>query len=101
MKKNQIVEIVELGDKVQAEDDENIYEFDYGAYHRIFILGYCITYHKSQGSTIRNNVNIFDIDFVEYKGEKKPLYTAWAHMAHSLDTSKLHLRQYNMFPVTS
>lgn len=79
LKKNELVTVTEMNKetfKVQAECDDNEYEFDYGAFHRVFILGYCITYHKSQGDTIKGEVNIFDVEFVQWMGERKPLYTA-------------------------
>ena len=61
--------------------------------HKLFLLGYATTIHKSQGDTIDGDVNIFNMAFLRssYIGDlssKKAIYTALSR-ARSLENIKI------------
>ena len=83
-KKNEPVRICKM-DKETFTISNDIDELEYKIddFHKICLLGYATTIHKSQGDTIDGVINIFDYEFIiewlskiDYLLSKKALYTA-------------------------
>ena len=81
LKKNEKVIVVECGDGGFSVVNDMGYMMNcsYDMFHKTFLVGYCATAHKSQGDTIKGNVNLFDtaliMDFMSEEQSKKVIYT--------------------------
>lgn len=94
-KKNEEVFVVDYNDKsiILSNGVEEL-EIDYikkkkCIIHKLFLLGYATTIHKSQGDTIAGDVNMFDMEFInEWLNDRRALYTGLSRAKH---ISKIHL----------
>ena len=83
LKKNEEVEVVDFGNNwIKLTNNNDVKDLiikwkTNKDFHKKFLLGYATTIHKSQGDTIDNMVNIFDIDLIkDWLLDKRALYTA-------------------------
>tara|TARA_R100000935_G_scaffold16230_1_gene32238 strand:+ start:4423 stop:8286 length:3864 start_codon:yes stop_codon:yes gene_type:complete len=64
-KKNECVKVIEInGDMMKVSNGKDEMSFEIKDFHKIFLLGYATTIHKSQGDTCDGVVNIFDTYFM-------------------------------------
>ena len=83
-KKNEEVEVVDFNDKtitIKANDKTETFKYignkSKNTFHKMFLLGYATTIHKSQGDTIKGMLNIFDTDMIQnWLEDRRALYTA-------------------------
>ena len=83
-KKNEEVNVVKFDDTtITITNGTKTETFKYmgnkskNNFHKMFLLGYATTIHKSQGDTIRGIVNIFDINMIQdWLKDRRALYTA-------------------------
>mgnify|MGYP003673980866 FL=1 len=89
-KKNETAFIKELKEaSFIIEKDEIDYEFIYENFHKEFLLGYATTIHKSQGDSLRGEVNIFDTKLMnEWLKDKRCIYTA---LTRATAIDKIHI----------
>ena len=100
-KKNEEVEVIDFNEKsITITNGTKKATFDYinkvktNMFHKMFLLGYATTIHKSQGDTIDGNVNIFDVPMIQdWLQDRRALYTALSR-ARSLKNIKIsHFKQ--------
>ena len=95
-KKNEEVKVIDFTEKnITISNGTKEATFDYinkvktNLFHKMFLLGYATTIHKSQGDTINGNINIFDVPMIqEWLKDKRALYTALSR-ARSLKNIKI------------
>lgn len=77
--KNEMMEICEIDNNTvsfirERDGVTDVITDDLENFHKRYLLGYCVTIHKSQGDTIQGRINIYDWNYV--KKHNTVAYTA-------------------------